>query len=225
MAVQEGCGEPLEIFENLDQLYTHLGPETRVEFVKLGNPSCEVDGLGFPSCNGQVKLLILCYLFTCKNSPCLQESFGPGSEERLALVNVQDSNKFRLMFVIEWSPLKHIFYLQYLAALTVRFCRAKDHYLDTKPGNKCRYTTRATTCVCTTKGLCTCQGNNQSLCGRTFSFGKVQSWFSPHFHTYPAQMISSFISFYIEIFWTQFSETTDSHFRLYSTRPMLLQCW
>ena len=110
--------------------------------------------------------------FEAHNRPhlFLQQSFGPQGEARLAFVNVQGS-KFHLLFVIEWNPLNHIFYLRYLAALTVRFCRAKDDYLDSKAGQGCRCTVRKTTCVCKGQTLCTCQGNNQSLCGRTFSFG------------------------------------------------------
>ena len=93
------------------------------------------------------------------------------ADQRVALV-CRYFDQIHLMFVIEWSPLHRIFYLQYLSALTLRFCNEKDKYLDAKPG--CRCTVRRTTCLCPAGiKLCVCQGTNQRNCGRTYSFGEV----------------------------------------------------
>ena len=54
MEVHSQLEGALAVFQGLEEVYRHLGPETRVELVQVGSSSFEVDELGFPSCNGQV---------------------------------------------------------------------------------------------------------------------------------------------------------------------------
>ena len=90
-------------------------------------------------------------------------------EERLALVR-EAGGQYQIILVMEWNPLQRLFYLQYLARLTITYCKAKDALLDSDPKRK---TVRARTCVCP-KGvrICLCQGDSQTYCGRTYSFGE-----------------------------------------------------